>query len=401
MKLIVRLLAVLMTALVPAFAVEPVALMPQVADRTQMWWAEGFPSHTPTAPWLRVIQTGRFALALNTATLRVEHFGAVASLDDDFHKLPPAELALSMSVDGKAYRCTACGKWSRFTGPRLIESGRFFQRGDVTDLEFKADDGTRLNVEARFETAAWAERLGLIFAARPKPGEPWKSAVMELKFTTAKGTLQQRWELPNGQSWAAGEWREVALALDPVAFKAADSASAVSVAATEMATSKERPVTYDAALGWHRINLDGIMPIPPPGGANPSNDAIERVKLKLSNPSDEEQTARLMFEKTARGIRQGMGSSITGVSAILRDSEGHPTGIPVQLSKNWHNEPEGGVYASQWFHGISRVRLPAKAHIELELTLAYGHWGGVPAASHSQLSLIGWGSNQLWDQSAL
>ena len=39
--------------------------------------------------------------------------------------------------------------------------------------------------------------------------------------------------------------------------------------------------------------------------------------------------------------------------------------------------------------------------IELELTLAYGHWGGVAAASHAQLCLIGWGSNQLWDQSAL
>lgn len=118
--------------------------MPQASDATQMWWAEGFPSHTPAAPWLRAIQTGRFALAMNTATLQVEHLGAVASLDDDFHMLPPAELALSMSVDGKAYRCTAGGKWSRFTGPRLIESGRFFQRGDVTDLEFIADDGTRL-----------------------------------------------------------------------------------------------------------------------------------------------------------------------------------------------------------------------------------------------------------------
>ena len=391
----------LITALVPAFAAEPGALMPLVADSTQMWWAEGFPSRTPTAPWLRVIQTGRFALALNTDSLRVEHFGAVASLDDDFYELPAAELALSMSVDGKAYRCTSGGKWSRFTGPRLVESGRFFQRGDVTDLEFTADDGSRLNVDARFETAAWAERLTFIFAARPKPGEAWKSASLELKFTTAKGALQQRWELPNGQAWEAGDWREVALALDPVEFKPADAASAVSVAATELATSKDRPVSYDAALGWHRINLDGITPIPPPGGANPSNDAVERVKLRLSNPSDREQTARLMFEKTARGIRQGMGSSITGMSAILRDSEGRPTGIPVQLSKNWHNEPEGGVYAGQWFHGISQVRLPAGANIELELTLAYGHWGGVPAASHAQLSLIGWGSNQLWDQSAL
>ena len=33
-------------------------LMPRVEDYTHMWWAEGFPAHSPDAPWLRVIQTG-------------------------------------------------------------------------------------------------------------------------------------------------------------------------------------------------------------------------------------------------------------------------------------------------------------------------------------------------------
>ncbi len=86
---------------------------------------------------------------------------------------------------------------------------------------------------------------------------------------------------------------------------------------------------------------------------------------------------------------------------MLRDADGNPTGIPVQLSKNWHTKPEGGVYSGTWFHGFSQVRLPAGATVELELTLSYGHWGGVPAASHAQLSLIGWGSNQHWSQSAI
>ena len=79
---------------------------------------------------------------------------------------------------------------------------------------------------------------------------------------------------------------------------------------------------------------------------------------------------RLMFEKTASGFRQHIGSSLTGISAILRDMEGNPTGIPVQLSKNWHNEPEGGVYGNAWFHGISQMRLPAGGTVDLELTLA-------------------------------
>ena len=100
-------------------------------------------------------------------------------------------------------------------------------------------------------------------------------------------------------------------------------------------------------------------------------------------------------------MRQRIGTPITGVSAVLRDLEGNPLGIPVQLSKNWHVDRSAGEYAGQWFHGISEVRLPGNSQTEMELTLAYGHWGGVAAASHAQLSLIGWGTNQRWDQSAL
>ncbi len=596
-------------------AVEPLPLMPHIEDQTQMWWAEGFPGTIPTAPWLRVVQTGSYAVVLNTETLSIPHLGGVSGLQDDWHKLPAAELALSMTIDGTRYRCTAGGKWSRFTGPRLIESGCFFQRADVTDLEFKADNGARLNVEARFETAAWSDRLGLILAARPGllpigagessfgrvgggfgldgtnhleipenaaldaeqftlelwafvpkdyqaglhapwlmcksfneaangnigfmiangqpralmniggaaanavvvrpekgtslkldawnhlamsydgdtlrlyvnarlegetkvgkkrlPGkgglafgrrhdgtgdgynfrgvvdeirfydhalkleelrerfahpqvpqpkmkptmewtfnaqgkasmtklrEVWKQVAMDISLTTAMGKLQQHVDLPADQLWTDGRVNEVSLVLDPVTGKALESTSPVIVVATEKATGAARPVVYETALSRHRINLDGIEPIAPRGGTNPSNDAIERVKLMLSNPTETEQIARLMFEKSERGIRQRIGTAITGVSALLRDVEGHPTGIPVQLSKNWHNEPENGVYAGQWFHGNSQLRLPAKANIELELTIAYGHWGGVAAASHAQLSLIGWGSNQLWDQSAL
>lgn len=389
-----------------ATSLSPATLMPRAGDHTLMWWAEGFPSHTTNAPWRRVIQTGRYAMALDTETMRIPHFGAVrsglgcaaAARADNraWQRLPPATLALGVTVNGKTYRCIAGGKWTRFSGPRLIESGRFLQRADVTDLVFAADDGAKLDVEARFETVAWPDRLALILAAN------LKDATLEISLATPRGTLRQR---------ATGG--EVALVFDPDGSHHAprdghrnqphaerEDYNGV-VQAAEIPSGTARPVGYDAARGWHRINLDGIEPIVPPGGPERSNDAIERVKLVLSNPGGRGQTARLLFEKTAGGIRQRIGAAITGVSAILRDSNGQPTGIPVQLSKNWHNRPEGGIYAGAWFHGVSQVRLPPRAKVELELTLAYGHWGGVAAASHAQLCLIGWGSNQLWDQSAL
>jgi len=172
------LAALLLAATVSAQAApsKTMPLMPRAADYTLMWWADGFPTRVPNAPWRRVTQTGRYALAVDTETLRIPHFGAVpsanyesAGLADNraWQTLPPADLALRLTANGKTYRAKAGGHYSTFGGPRLVESGRFLQRADVTDLVFAAGDGTNLNVEARFETVAWADRLSLILAARP------------------------------------------------------------------------------------------------------------------------------------------------------------------------------------------------------------------------------------------
>jgi hypothetical protein len=386
------------------------ALVPRTADYTLMWWAEGFPGHTPGAPWRRVIQTGTYAFALDSDSLRIPQLGAVTNGldyvtaaragDRLWESAPPADLELSITANEQTYRCISGGKWTEFAGPRLVESGRFLQRADVTDLAFRSADGVTLNAEARFETVAWPDRLALILAVRPK--ERWTNATMHIVLRTTHRTLRETRSLPTGQPWAAGDWREVFLAFDPATLRSAEPNSAVQVEASELPAYRRRPVTYDPARGWHQLDLNGIEPaLPPSGGAARANDAIERVKLRLHNPTGHEQTARLLFEKTGPGFRQRVGSPITGMSAVLRHPDGQPTGIPVQLSKNWHNRPEGGVYAGAWFHGFSQVRLPPSAALELELAIVYGHWGGVAAASHAQLCLIGWGSNQQWDESAL
>ena len=612
--------------------------MPRSTDYTSMWWVDGFPTRVPGARWLRCIQTGSYAMVLNTETMKIPHFGPVTKSDSyseltlrtdrQWEKLPSADLKLEMTVDGKVYRCKAGGEVGRFTGPRLIESGRFFQRADVTDLVFVADDGERLNCDARFETAAWADRLSLILAAQPgpqpiragepcfgrvaggfgldgnnhwtiphdpaldsksftmalwvyvpsdyqaaqhaswlicknaheqadgnvgitiqndvpiarmnigggrqnahatkrisnrsaklsidswnhlamsydgkklriylngklagdkqvgrvrkpakgdwtfglRPGnqgqrygfrgvideveyfdrelierelrqlvqnpnvsrskfkpskqwsfdangkasdspprEPWKNASMAIQLRNDKLSRQANWKQPVDQPWTQANWQQLALTLDQDDLQGDAKgdltknedlplASPLNIQASVTQDAKNCVVEYDSAVGWHRVNLDKIEPIVASGDRKPSNDAIERVKLVLSNPTDREEVARLMFEKTPVGILQRIGSPITGISAILRDADGHPTGIPVQLSKNWHSDPQAGVYNGLWFHGISQVRLPPNSTTELELAIAYGHWGGVATASHAQLCLIGWGNSQLWGQSAL
>lgn len=576
--------------------------MPLPEERTSLWWRKGFPGVIENAPWEQCLETGLYGLILNTQKLTLPHFGALQETVS-LESLPPADLQLKLEVDGKLYRATAGGDWSKFDGPRIVDSGRLFQRFDVTDLVFKGDDDSRLNVDSRLELSAWHDRVSFALSARPgvsplQPGmqsfgkkgggfgldgtnrfeipaeattgtnaitlsfyafvppdfragehSPWlvcKSGneqadghfgimLDQLGAPTARinpgggrenasalAATQRRplkfnewnhlvlsydgrhfrlfvngrlyaeetfatfrplvpsqitfggrgdgfgdgypfrgiidevrlyhdvvdvaairnesagepaagWSFdPAGQGlgirprdqWSSGkaqitlqqddstlsfetalneesEWTTVSLPVNPMEFSKIEDSNSVFVEANEFASNEPRPAIYEADRDWHRINLDGISPISPGSDNEPSHDAIERVRLRLVNEGVEEATARLLFEKTPRGIRQRVGTPITGISAILRDPYGNPTGLPVQLSKNWHHHPAAGVYSGQWFHGISQIRLPANSETELELTLCYGHWGGVAAASHAQLSLIGWGSNQRWDQSAL
>jgi hypothetical protein len=619
MKRILPLFAVFLAA--SACLAEPVSLMPRSGDFTHMWWAEGFPGRVEGAPWLRCIRTGSYAFVLDTEKLAVPHFGPVAggpgyvkaAREDNsaWRKLPVADLSLSISVAGKIYRCTGGAAWTEHGGPRLIESGRFLQRADVTGLAFAADDGAKLNADARFETVAWPDRLALVLSARPglvaipagdacfgrlgggfgfdgtnhfeephraeleqeqftlelwayvpadyakatkafpwlvcknaneeangnygfmllhgeamarlnigggkagsfavqadrstmkpeawnhlamsydgdtlrmfvngkaagskkiglkrvsgnggmafgrrqdnsgdgyhfrgavdevrlyhraltpeellerftkpeavgpkmqsvagwsfrkdgsastkRPNEDWPDAIMEIRFSTPRGVLTRNAAIARGST----EDHEVALALDPVSFTESPASDGLVVQASEIPGGASRSVEYDSKRGWHRVNLDGIEPVVIGSEKEDRNNSIERVKLTLANPTQREQSARLLFEKTANGIRQAIGSPITGISAMLRNADGQPTGIPVQLSKNWHNRVTDVAYWGQWFHGFSQVRLAPGAKVELELTISYGHWGGVAAASHAQLCLVGWGSNQLWNQSAL
>ena len=587
--------------------------MPLAEDHTSLWWRDGFPGTVKGADWRRCIRTGHYWFMLDTDGMKVPRIGTV---NVPVSELSGAELQLAITANGKSYQCTQGGPWTRFTGPRLIESGRFLQRADVTDLEFTDTNGDKLNVEARFETVAWPDRLGLILAARPgllpiasnetafgrigggygldgenllefdaeesdtpeiftiefwafipsdyraskhapwlmckngnelvdgnygimlhrnqipevrinlgggrdnsftlrgspqhtlqleqwnhvafsydsralklyihgklaaeklinrkrspNPGilafggrqdrsgdgyrfrgavdeikiydrpltaseiaqryrrpeqsdtttqpkkswsfqnnrksgqsrirERWENASINIRLKSSTKVLESQWDSPNDDDRDTETWKQAALNLDPVAFHSLSNASRLRISAAEVKTGIPRPVSFDSTMCWHRINLDGIAPTNPEGVTGPSNDAIERVRFTLANPTAEQQTARLMFEKTAAGIKHRIGTPITGISAVIRDLQGNPTGIPVQLSKNWHRHTQGGVYSGQWFHAISQVHLQPGESLTLELCLAYGHWGGIPAVSHSQLSLIGWGGNQRWDQTAI
>ncbi|MBT7304075.1 MAG: hypothetical protein HN849_31365, partial [Victivallales bacterium] len=88
-------------------------------------------------------------------------------------------------------------------------------------------------------------------------------------------------------------------------------------------------------------------------------------------------------------------ANITGLVPILCHPDGTPTGVPVQLSKNWHYTPIGAYLRAY-------ALVPVKpGQNRYRLRIAYGFYGTLPSASHGQLCLVGYGGNQRWDQLAL
>lgn len=180
----------------------------------------------------------------------------------------------------------------------------------------------------------------------------------------------------------------------------------ISINAVELNNNRILTTLYNQSRAQFEIDVNNLDPILPDNTIDAySNDAYEKVGLYLYNPSNRAEDFRIMFEKqqksNTRPIALRLGFPITGISAVIRDDQGNSVGIPIQLSKNWHGNSLAGFYNGQWFHGYTKIVLPANSQIFLELWIIYGNWGGIPKASHAQLSLIGWGTNQLWEQSAI
>lgn len=114
----------------------------------------------------------------------------------------------------------------------------------------------------------------------------------------------------------------------------------------------------------------------------------DEFTLSIDNTSNDSQ--QIPFMLYLRDV-----ANITGLVPILCLEDGTPTGIPVQISKNWHDSQLGSYLRAY-------ALLPAQTgKTNYKLRITYGFYGTLPAASHAQLSLVGYGGNGRWDQLAI
>lgn len=137
----------------------------------------------------------------------------------------------------------------------------------------------------------------------------------------------------------------------------------------------------------------------------------DRVAVSIENTTDQEQGCMLCFAK------EGDKFPITGMSPVWRDMRtGEPNGMPIQITKDWHIHPDPEecnewfaipknsprrYLEGKWSHLYSYIRLKPHTKYEGEFVCVYENWGTAPAVSHAQLSLVGWGGYDIWEQLAV
>ena len=365
--------------------------MPRPEDFTLLWWANGpqrYHSMTAPAPEpLLCLQSGTIGLVVDTKTLRLLHVGKFAKRQDleralqhgdsTLFKLPARTLELSVQSRGKRFLCAGRGELPKddFYFPvRFVESGHFFQRVAIEGLEFKDAAGSLLEAKGRLEIALWPDRALLSFEME-KGG-----ADLEGELSLAAGERRASKPLKTRQPavlelLGPDRARPPGVETDDALLVGRDEATGCTVLKLPERTWKSRKGSY-----YPEEELD----------------RLDRWRFSVRNDGEREATVPIMFVDEHP-------PAITGFSPLLGDADGMPTGIPVQISKNWHVRPDKGVLPHQgpWFHGYTFIRVPPRARREFTVEIAYARYGGVPAASHAQLSLVGWGHNQFWDEAAI
>ena len=413
-----------------------------IDDYTSMWWANGLRD----AQQIFNIQTSRFGLSFDIQKFNLRKFGPIASpaseaavLTQDnsaIEALPDTLLEAALEANGNRYKILRSG--DVITDSKLVESGKYFQRRWSAYPMFEKDAPEINERESGFEVSAWPDRAAFILCLIPTV--PVENGALTITFQlpadctkpSASGEIKALSNPQGGGYIFVKTIDEDALTVENnrvtihhtipagapinqehsvgvVVYPVADVNTALEVAVSAETTplkveaAQVKPeahaleIHFDRKTGWHNIALrnDGDIS----DYSESTNHRIEQVTVSIQNTDNAPRTVRLNFGKE----KQVFG--ITGISAILRDTDQNPLGIPVQLSKDWHTgggDPREGVrYQGPWYHGLVMLSIPAGKTVSFEYVSVNAFWGQLPAASHAQLSLIGWGSNQLWDQSAI
>jgi hypothetical protein len=296
-----------------------------------------------------------------------------------------------LEVNGEQYRAVSCAAGTdsdprRLGFAKMWESGRFVQHFELEDLKFQTVTGKALNCKANLNLVAWPDSLTLTASLAPaaEEGAGWSQARVTLQLKGSGVDCRN-------EKMFAGVWLPSTTNAVSVTYAYPGrvvSAQKFSIQVTS-GTNNVFPVAYEETKSCFVAKAPKIKRTFKTG----YTDIRDYDDFLITVDSAEAQRKEIPFLLDFRSP-----ANITGLCPILCDKEGRPTGIPVQLSKNWHYDPIGAYL-------MAYTSLPVKpGRTEYLLRVAYGFYGTLPSASHAQLSLIGYagkGGNGRWDQLAI
>lgn len=365
-------------------------------DYTFSCWQNGWRKNpNDKSPDIFGIETNYYGFSLNVANFDEVKMGriqnqphyetALSHKTQKLSALPRAELLLAIEVKGTRYTAKTCaaGKASgvkKLSSVRLWESGRYLQHYDFLGLEFKDAEGQSLECDARLTLVAWPGSLTLTLHATP--ADDWPQSSLKLGLTSQSGSWEQHQEVAS--IWKAGEENSVSM----TSVLGPKSKAPLPTVSVTSANGQNIPVHFDPKKNCLTASAGRLKRPWKTGYTGIRN--YDDFRISTSETSGAPTTPFLLDLRSP--------ANITGICPILCHEDGTPTGIPVQLSKNWHYKPMGNYL-------MAYAMLPTGKPANYLLRLAYGFYGTLPSASHAQLSLIGYGGknagNGRWDQLAI
>lgn len=347
------------------------------------------------SPEIFAIEASGYGFTLNLGDFSKAEFGPAdpspgyeaaleAPAGDALARLPPATLVVEVEHGGIVYRAVRCRAATargpkRLASARLWESGRYVQHFDFEDVAFVSAAGAALPCAAELGIVGWPESLTFTLRIAPRvPLVAWRQAAVRLRMDGAEPICAA--ERSFVDDWPAGEVREVSATWRTAGAAPPDR---FGVTVTSRSGDQTFPVAFDASRACLTATVAGLKR-GFAGGYRKITD-YDELLVTIDNPGAVAGPVPFLLH-----LRNP--ANITGLCPILCDTEGRPTGIPVQLSKNWHQ----GQYL------MAYAMLPAVGDtVTYLLRIPYGFYGTLPSASHAQLSLVGYGGNGRWDQLAI
>jgi len=323
----------------------------------------------------------------NRHTLKTNHQALVA---DTWHHL-------AMTYDGKTFSMYVDGN---LKDSKVIGKKRLLGTGSLS-IGKRADGRGNMNPVIMDQLRVWnrplsrnelirhtrrpaviSNRNGLTYENDFESGAEvehpaWENAKLSVRLKNSKNNWHAEQTLAG--KWSVGDNHKVTVNCDLEGKDNPQTKVSVNMRLNELPA-----VSYDKEFNCYVARVDR-----PKrdwrGGTSPLRNYDD---IDITVDSNEETTIPFLLEMFNP-------ASITGLVPILCDENGAPTGIPVQLSKNWHHKKMGNYLRAY-------ALLPTtKGQKKYKLRVAYGFYGKVPSASHAQLSLVGWGGNGRWDQLAI